>query len=71
LRAEALGGRLTVSSPPGLGTTLRRGCRRIVAADDAVLLRAGLAACWHEAGFEAAGQRWSFSWPWQFTRADG
>ena len=57
-RVEALGGRFTVSSPPGRGTTLRAEIPcgvRVALADDAVLLREGLARLLTEAGFEVVG----------------
>jgi signal transduction histidine kinase/DNA-binding NarL/FixJ family response regulator len=55
-RIEALGGRFTVSSPPGRGTTLRGEIPvRVVVADDAVILREGLVRLLREASFEVVG----------------
>ena len=55
-RVEALGGRLALSSPPGRGTVLRGGDPvRVAVADDAVILREGLARLLREAGFEVVG----------------
>ena len=55
-RVEALGGRFTVSSPPGPRHDAASGDPvRVALADDAVLLREGLSRLLEEAGFEVVG----------------
>ena len=52
-RVAALGGSVSVSSPPGKGTAVRRGAAmRVVIAEDQALLREGLRRLFEDAGHE-------------------